>query len=79
MLAQSEKLETQFEENEFKLADLNGALDTRLGSLKELFGVLQQIAGDTKINSITLWFLLKSRAVPTSLIRWRKTWVQVQN
>ena len=48
MLAQSEKLETQFEENEFKLADLNGALDTRLGSLKELFGVLQQIAGDTK-------------------------------
>ena len=48
MLAQSEQLETQFEENEFKLADLNGALDTRLGSLKELFGVLQQIAGDTK-------------------------------
>ena len=48
MLKQSEQLETQFEENEFKLADLNGALDTRLGSLKELFGVLQQIAGDTK-------------------------------
>ena len=48
MLAQSEQLETRFEENEFKLADLNGALDTRLGSLKELFGVLQQIAGDTK-------------------------------
>ena len=48
LLAQSEQLETQFEENEFKLADLNGALDTRLGSLKELFGVLQQVAGDTK-------------------------------
>jgi len=48
MLVQSERLETQFEENEFKLADLNGALDTRLGSLKELFGVLQQVAGDTK-------------------------------
>ncbi|GAA6186894.1 MULTISPECIES: MotA/TolQ/ExbB proton channel family protein [Alteromonadaceae] len=44
----SEKLETQFEENEFKLADLNDALDKRLGSLKELFGVLQQVAGDTK-------------------------------
>lgn len=44
----SERLETQFEENEFKLADLNQALDTRLGSLKELFGVLQQVAGDTK-------------------------------
>lgn len=48
MLKESEKLETQFEENEFKLADLNGALDTRLGSMKELFGVLQQVAGDTK-------------------------------
>ncbi|MEG3766003.1 MotA/TolQ/ExbB proton channel family protein [Alteromonas sp. 14N.309.X.WAT.G.H12] len=47
-LAASEALETQFEENEFKLADLNQALDARLGSLKELFGVLQQVAGDTK-------------------------------
>ncbi|MBF7071940.1 MotA/TolQ/ExbB proton channel family protein [Glaciecola sp. MH2013] len=47
-LALSERLETQFEENEFKIADLNGALDNRLGSLKELFGVLQQVAGDTK-------------------------------
>jgi biopolymer transport protein ExbB len=47
-LRASEKLETEFEENEFKLTDLNGALDKRLGSLKELFGVLQQIAGDTK-------------------------------
>ncbi|MDT0583145.1 MULTISPECIES: MotA/TolQ/ExbB proton channel family protein [Alteromonadaceae] len=47
-LALSERLETQFEENEFKISDLNGALDNRLGSLKELFGVLQQVAGDTK-------------------------------
>jgi biopolymer transport protein ExbB len=48
MLDESESLETKFEENEFKLGDLNGALDIRLGSLKELFGVLQQVAGDTK-------------------------------
>ncbi|MBC3764816.1 MotA/TolQ/ExbB proton channel family protein [Neptunicella marina] len=47
-LKNSEKLETQFEENEFKLADLNEAMNRRLGSLKELFGVLQQVAGDTK-------------------------------
>jgi biopolymer transport protein ExbB len=47
-LAMSEKLETQFEENEFKLADLNEAMTNRLGSLKELFGALQQVAGDTK-------------------------------
>lgn len=47
-LKTSERLETNFEENEFKLADLNEALTKRLGSLKELFGVLQQVAGDTK-------------------------------
>ncbi|MGJ8680356.1 MotA/TolQ/ExbB proton channel family protein [Paraglaciecola sp.] len=47
-LALSERLETQFEENEFKLADLNEAMNKRLGSLKELFGVLQQVSGDTK-------------------------------
>ena len=48
LLKDSERLETNFEENEFKLGDLKGALDNRLGSLKELFGVLQQVAGDTK-------------------------------
>jgi biopolymer transport protein ExbB len=47
-LKTSETLETQFEENEFKLADLKEAMDKRLGSLKELFGVLQQVSGDTK-------------------------------
>ncbi|MDM7861759.1 MotA/TolQ/ExbB proton channel family protein [Alteromonas sp. ASW11-36] len=47
-LGTSERLETQFEENEFKIADLRGALDNRLGSLKELFGALQNSAGDTK-------------------------------
>lgn len=44
----SAQLETQYEENEFKIADLKLAVDTRLGSLKELFGALQQTAGDTK-------------------------------
>lgn len=44
----SSQLETQYEENEFKIADLKLAVDTRLGSLKELFGALQQTAGDTK-------------------------------
>lgn len=44
----STQLETQYEENEFKIADLKQAVDTRLGSLKELFGALQQTAGDTK-------------------------------
>lgn len=47
-LNRSERLETNFEENEFKISDLNEALSKRLGSLKELFGVLQQVSGDTK-------------------------------
>ncbi len=44
----SEQLETSFEENEAKIGQLTEALDKRLGSLRELFGVLQQVAGDTR-------------------------------
>lgn len=44
----SDRLETTYEENEVKLGDLSEQLDKRLGSLRELFGVLQQVAGDTR-------------------------------
>ncbi len=44
----SERLETTFEENEIRIGDLQEQLDRRLGSLRELFGVLQQVAGDTR-------------------------------
>jgi biopolymer transport protein ExbB len=44
----SERLETEFEENEIRIGDLQEQLDKRLGSLRELFGVLQQVAGDTR-------------------------------
>ncbi len=47
MLGESERLETQFEENEVKLANLTDTLSKRMGSLKELYGVLQQVAGDS--------------------------------
>lgn len=43
----SDRLETDFETNELKLVGLDDALNKRLGSLKELFGVLQQVSGDT--------------------------------
>lgn len=46
--ARSTRLETQFEENELLIADITEQLDTRLGSLRELFGVLQQVAGDAR-------------------------------
>ena len=44
----SDRLETTFDENEIRIGDLQEQLDRRLGSLKELFGVLQQVAGDTR-------------------------------
>jgi len=40
--------EAQFGENELLVAEKQEQLTNRLGSLKELFGVLQQVAGDTK-------------------------------
>jgi biopolymer transport protein ExbB len=46
--ARSERLETIFQENETAIGDLQEALTRRLGSLRELFGVLQQVAGDTR-------------------------------
>ncbi|MDZ7670843.1 MAG: MotA/TolQ/ExbB proton channel family protein [Gammaproteobacteria bacterium] len=44
----SERLETTFEENEVRIGQMQEQLDARLGSLRELFGVLQQVAGDTR-------------------------------
>ena len=44
----SDRLETAFEENEIRIGDMTEQLDKRLGSLRELFGVLQQVAGDTR-------------------------------
>jgi len=47
-VAESVRLEAEFEGNEVKLANKQDALNKRLGELKELFGVLQQVSGDTK-------------------------------
>lgn len=44
----SAQKEKQFGENEEKIAAAQERLTKRLGSLKEMFGVLQQVAGDTK-------------------------------
>ena len=52
----SQQLEAGFEENDTEIAELELALKERLGSLKELFGVLQQTAGDARgqfENSLT--------------------------
>lgn len=54
--ARSEQLENQFDENQLLIADVQNQLDDRLGSLRELFGVLQQVSGDARSsfeNSLT--------------------------
>lgn len=52
----SARLENTFGENEIRTGELSAALDRRLGSLKELFGILQQVSGETQAlldNSLT--------------------------
>ena len=44
----STRKEKEFEENELLIAELEKRLQDRMGSLKELFGVLQQVSGDAQ-------------------------------
>ena len=44
----AERLDAQFNANEDRIDVLAQTFDERLGRLKELFGVLQQVAGDTR-------------------------------
>ncbi len=44
--ARSQALSTQYDQNELKATELQGLLDSRLGSLGELFGVVRQVSGD---------------------------------
>jgi biopolymer transport protein ExbB len=49
--ALSEQRETTFDENDLLIADVQQQLEERLGSLRELLGVLQQVAGDARSTS----------------------------
>ncbi|HIF96253.1 MAG TPA: hypothetical protein EYQ54_04370 [Myxococcales bacterium] len=44
----SDMLEETFEQNELKIAEQEELLSQRLGTLGELFGVVRQVAGDTR-------------------------------
>ncbi len=46
--ARSKKLKATFDNNERELAELDEALRIRVGDMGELFGVVRQLAGDTK-------------------------------
>jgi biopolymer transport protein ExbB len=53
---ESERLEQLFEDQQSQIVAARAALDERLGALKELFGVLQTVAGDAQgrfENSLT--------------------------
>lgn len=43
-------LETSFNENELKLAELSAQLEERLGAFGEMFGIIRQVAGSTAAN-----------------------------
>jgi len=45
---ESERLEQAFEDQQAEIVAARAALDERLGALKELFGVLQTVAGDAQ-------------------------------
>jgi biopolymer transport protein ExbB len=52
----SQRLEDEFGVNELEIERLTQTLNERLGSLKELFGVMQQVSGDARVrfdNSLT--------------------------
>ena len=54
--SRSQRLEDDFEANELDIEILTQTLNERLGSLKELFGIMQQVAGDARVrfdNSLT--------------------------
>ncbi len=44
----SESLEDDYNANELKVTDVQDQLNARMGSLRELFGVLQQVSSDTQ-------------------------------
>lgn len=48
--ARSQALEKEYQEKEVTIAELEEALEQRMGNLGELFGVTRQIAGDTRGN-----------------------------
>jgi biopolymer transport protein ExbB len=44
--ARSQELSAQYDQNELKTTELQNLLDSRMGSLGELFGVVRQVSGD---------------------------------
>lgn len=60
----SERLQTEYDENERQLAEMETTLQERLGNLGELFGVVRQVSGDlsTQISGSMVSGQLPGRA-----------------
>jgi len=89
--ARSAELERVFQENERALAVLDEQLRGRLGSLGELFGVVRQVAGDTRSvvegsivsaqhpgRAAPLEAIAQSRKLPT-IAELRELWYRLQH
>lgn len=69
-LARSQQLEAQFADGELRLGELTGQLQERMGTLGELFGVVRQVAGDTRgvIQESLISGQLPGRAEPLEVL-----------
>lgn len=63
--ARSERLKTSFDDNEKQLGELSETLRVRVGNMGELFGVVRQVAGDSKgvVDSSLVSAQLRERSV----------------
>lgn len=88
--ARSDRLKSEYDQNEKSLANLETVLQERQGNLGEMFGVVRQVAGDAKSqfdNSIAssqltgrsefLSNLAQSKALP-SIEQLRQLWFELQ-
>ncbi len=66
----STRLEASFNDNELKLAELEALLAERLGVFGELFGIVRQVAGETKahIEESMISGEIKGRSAPLGVL-----------
>ncbi|TFG96469.1 MAG: MotA/TolQ/ExbB proton channel family protein [Myxococcales bacterium] len=57
--ARSQALSTQYDQNELRTNELQTILDSRLGSLGELFGVVRQVSGD--VSSVVFQSMISAQ------------------
>lgn len=72
MLSESERLETQFEENEIKLANLTDTLSKRMGSLKSYLVCYNKLLEILATSLQPRWYRLSYLGVVLLWTNWRK-------